>query len=80
MNESDACEAYCQRLIKFFINQKSAIDLRGIFKEMEYPNRRALIDDITSINKTMKNQGIRLIIYPSTCIASRYFLNKKAIS
>jgi len=77
MNNSNIWETRRQRLIKVLKTQNILLDLRNIIKELEYPNKRALIEDIKSIAKTLKNEGIQLKINPSSCASCGFIFKQK---
>ena len=80
MKESDTWETRRQKLINFLVNQKATLDLRQIMRELEYSNKRALLNDIMSISKTLRNKGKDLIIDPPSCIACGFIFQVKAIN
>jgi len=76
MSNSDTWETRRQKLIKFLTIHKSTIDLKSILRELEYSNKRALIEDIMSITKTLKSKGIMLTVEPPSCIACGYIFQQ----
>ena len=56
-----------EKLMSMLTEDEIELDLRLIMRELVYPNKRLLINDIHSIEKTLKNQGIRLEIKPASC-------------
>ena len=77
MKESDTWETKRQKLINFLVNQNATLDLRQIMKELEYPSKRALLNDTMSISKTLRNKGKHLIILPPSCIACGFVFQIK---
>ncbi|MFX1256784.1 MAG: hypothetical protein ACFFAN_02915 [Promethearchaeota archaeon] len=77
MDDSNTWETRRQKLIKMLTIQKETIDLRTLFRELEYPNKKVLINDIMSIARTLKSKGLSLFIYPSSCIACGYRFQQK---
>ena len=59
MNNSDTWETRCHRLIKILKTQNILLDLRSIIKELECSSKKVLIEDIKSVAKTLKNEGIQ---------------------
>ena len=80
MKESDTWETRRQKLINFLEIQKATLDLRQIMRELEYSNKRALLNDIMSILKTLRNKGKDLIIDPPSCIACGFIFQVKVIN
>ena len=66
-----------QKLIGMLTTNGAIIDLRTTFRELEYPSKRALIEDINGIAKTLKNKGTNLIFQPPSCIACGYVFQFK---
>ncbi len=77
MDDSNSWETRRQRLIRRLTIQKETIDLRTILRELEYSSKRALINDITSVVKTLKNKGIILVLDPPSCMACGYKFRQK---
>ena len=67
--ETSTWETRRQKLIKMLKDEKFTIDLRMILRELEYPNKHALINDVSSIIKTLNRQNIKVKIVPPSCIA-----------
>jgi predicted Zn-ribbon and HTH transcriptional regulator len=67
-----------QKLIKLLKEYRFSIDLGNLMRELEYSNKKILNNDIMSISKTLKNEGLELIISPSLCNNFGFvFKNKK---
>ena len=77
MDDSEIWETKRQRLIKTLKTNQSGFDLRSLMKEFEYPSKKNLIKDITSIAKTLKNDNLKLIISPPLCSACGYVFRIK---
>ena len=77
MDNSEIWKTKRQKLIKTLKTNRFSIDLRNIMKEFEYPNKKSLIKDITSISKSLKNDNLRLIVSPPSCIACGYVFRLK---
>ena len=77
MEESNTWDTRRQKLIKLLTVQKAIIDLRSIMREMEYPNKKALVNDVQSIAKTLKNEGQTLVVKPPSCMACGYTFHVK---
>ncbi len=77
MNNSNIWETRRQRLIKILKTHKILLDLRSIIKELEYSSKKALIEDIKSVSKTLKYDGIHLRINPSTCASCGFIFKQK---
>ncbi|TFG27859.1 MAG: transcriptional regulator [Promethearchaeota archaeon] len=77
MDDSVIWETKRERLIRILKDNQVSIDLRSIMKEFEYPSKKSLIRDITSIAKTLKNDDLRLIISPPLCNACGYVFRLK---
>jgi predicted Zn-ribbon and HTH transcriptional regulator len=77
MDNSEIWETNHQKLIKALKTNCFSIDLRNLIKEFEYPNKKCLIRDITSISKTLKNDNLRLIVSPPSCNACGYVFRLK---
>ena len=69
MNESNTWETRRQKLIRILTDQKATLDLKSILKELEYSSKKALLNDIKHISKTLKNDGKVIKIQPPYCIA-----------
>ena len=77
MKDSDTWETKRQKLISFLVIQNDTLDLRQIMREMEYSSKRALLNDIMSISKTLGNMGKYLIFDPPSCIACGFVFQIK---
>ena len=49
--------------------QNITLDLKSILKELEYSNKRVLLDDVKHISKTLRNEGKKIKIHPPYCMA-----------
>ena len=77
MLEENEWETRRQKLIKFLKEYDAIHDLRTLMREMEYPNKKVLINDIESITKTLKNDRIILQIQPASCIGCGFVFRRK---
>ena len=77
MDDSNTWQTRRQKLIKILKEYSYSVDLRSLMKELEYSSKRAMINDIMSIAKTLKNEGIQLVISPSSCNACGYVFRHK---
>ena len=77
MKDLDTWETRRQNLISFLEIQNLTLDLREIMREMEYSNKKELINDIMSISKTLRNKGKYLIIEPPSCIGCAFVFQIK---
>ena len=66
-----------QKLIKILKEYSYSIDLKNLMKELEYSNKKNLINDILSISKTLRNEGLHLAISPLSCKACGYVFRHK---
>ena len=65
-----------QKLIEYLSIPNISLDLKTIMKELEYPNKHVLIDDIASIAKTLKAKGLKLIVLHPSCIGCGYIFRQ----
>lgn len=56
-----------QWLIRFLKEKKYNLDLEDIMRDFEYNSKKALIRDVMSIVKTLKNEGITVLAKPARC-------------
>jgi predicted Zn-ribbon and HTH transcriptional regulator len=66
-----------QKLIKILNEREDVIELKSIMRELEYPNKRTLVEDINDIASTLKSEGKQLLVKPPSCIACGYIFNLK---
>ena len=66
-----------QKLMKILKEYSYSIDLRSLMRELEYSNKKNLINDIMSITKTLRNEGLQLVISPPSCNACGYVFRHK---
>ena len=80
MEDSNIWLTRRQKLINLLKEYSFSIDLRSLMREMEYSSKRILINDIMSITKTLKNEGLQLVVSPPSCNACGYiFQHKKTL-
>ena len=79
MDDSNTWQTKRQKIIKLLKEYSYSIDLKDLMKDLEYSNKKNLINDVMSISKTLRNEGLQLVISPSSCKACGYvFRHKKA--
>lgn len=61
-----------QRLIEILKTDKKIQDLKFIMRELEYPNKHVLMEDLFSINKTLQSEGKQILVRPAYCQACDY--------
>ncbi|MGV9172833.1 MAG: hypothetical protein ACOC44_12860 [Promethearchaeia archaeon] len=61
-----------QKLIQILKTDKEIHDLKFIMRELEYSSKKALMEDIFSINKTLQNEGKQIYVRPACCQACGY--------
>ena len=77
MDDSNTWQTRRQKLTKLLKEYSFSIDLRSVMRELEYPSKKFLINDIISITKTLKNEGLQLAISPPSCKACGYVFHLK---
>lgn len=53
-------------------------DLKSLLRELEYSGKKRLITDIKHIAKTLRNEGLQILVHPASCRACGYIFNQKA--
>ena len=77
-NDSGIWETKRQKLIKILKTEVSGwLDLKPLINELEYNNKKTLIHDIESISKTLRSEGIQLLIKSASCIACGFVFGLK---
>ncbi|MFO8019441.1 MAG: hypothetical protein R6U96_12485 [Promethearchaeia archaeon] len=61
-----------QKLIQALKSDKEIHDLKFVMRELEYPSKHVLIEDIFSINKTLQNEEKQIYVRPAYCQACGY--------
>ena len=77
MDHSNTWQTRRQKLIKILKEYSFSIDLRSLMRELEYSNKKNLINDILSITKTLRNEGLQSAISPPSCKACGYVFRHK---
>ena len=77
MDDSNTWQTKRQKIIKILKEYSCSIDLKDLMKELEYSNKKNLINDVMSISKTLRNEGIQLTISPASCKACGYVFRHK---
>ena len=77
MEANEDWETRREKLIKMLTVDNEILDLHSILKELEYPNKKVLINDIKSISKSLKSKGLILKFSPPSCIACGYVFRLK---
>ncbi len=77
MEDSNTWQTRRQKLINILKEYGFSIDLKSLMRELEYSNKKYLIKDIMSITKTLRNEGLQLVISPPSCKACGYVFRHK---
>lgn len=77
MNNLDTWETRWQKVMNLLEIQRRILDLSQLMREMEYSSKKALLNDIMSISKTLRNKGKNLIIESPSCIACGFVFQIK---
>lgn len=77
MEDSNTWKTSRQLLMDTLIKFKEIHDLKSLMTELEYPDKKNLIQDIESIARTLKNEGYILEVYPPTCQSCGFEFKQK---
>lgn len=68
MTEENQWETRREILIKLLSEKDATLELNSISRELKYSDKHTLVNDIHSVAKTLKNDGIKIEIIPAYCL------------
>jgi predicted Zn-ribbon and HTH transcriptional regulator len=73
-NVSETRRQYILRLLE---ETGSALDLKSLFKVLEYGHKKHLLDDIERIAGALRREDRELLVQPSSCIACGFIFSPR---
>ncbi len=77
MSEINKWKTRRQRLLSILEDTVEINDLKALMTQMEYPNKKSLINDIAHIAKTIISEGRQIFVLPASCSACGYIFRQK---
>ncbi|MGQ4875219.1 MAG: transcriptional regulator [Promethearchaeia archaeon] len=76
MTSKDVWKTRRQKIIDLLKREREINNLHDLYKEIKYPNKRILIEDILAIMKSLKKEGIKMEYVPPSCAFCGYIFKK----